>query len=516
MKKLVMGAGILMLFAAAVLITACSDRSADSVQNKKEQRLVLGAHEDFKGSQEAGTLVFDSLTVLDSERKVQPAAIESWTVNKDSTEFVLHLRKGLSYSDGTAASAEDLKKSIEVLGKAQFRSYMSKLDHIDTIDKTSVKVVMKSPFLFLVDELEKIQLIPAKFLQEDGSITEYIGSGPYLLKEYEKDVKAVLVKNPNYWDKKPYKMETLIWQVIPDGEARKLALQSGQVDVIGITEHYAGSIPLTVSYELSNSKEFKKLLQDTKTYTIVFCVGLNYKKDFLKDTALRHALQYVINKDAFTKELFFGQADPCGYLFNPSLDDGPKNKKPFVYDLQKAKDILTKAGYTWNKGALTKDGKKVSLTYVSSTAPQRKDIAVFVQNALKEIGIEVTIEAVNGPIVVEKMKQGAWDIGFTVSWFEPLISSLKSGGLHSNYNGSGLSFGITPEAIKTAETILNAADLQTFKTAVDRYWDIQWESYPFIPLYTQTRRAFYKKDLSGFSFSKSTYKIDLSNVQWDK
>ena len=183
MKKLVMGAGILMLFAAAVFITACRDRSADSVQNKKEQRLVLGAHADFKGNQEAGTLVFDSLTVLDSEGKVQPAAVESWTVNKESTEFVLHLRKGLSYSDGTAASAEDLKKSIEVLGKTQFRSYMSKLDHIDIIDKTSVKVVMKSPFLFLVDELEKIQLIPAKFLQEDGSITEYIGSGPYLLKK---------------------------------------------------------------------------------------------------------------------------------------------------------------------------------------------------------------------------------------------------------------------------------------------------------------------------------------------
>lgn len=516
MKKLVVGMSIAVLFAAAVFAKGSNDTSANAAQNKKEQRLVLGAARDFKGNQEAGTLVFDSLTVLDSEGKVQPAAVESWTVNKESTEFVLHLRKGLSYSDGTAASAEDLKKSIEVLGKTQFRSYMSKLKHIDIIDKTSVKVVMKSPFLFLVDELERIQLIPAKFLQEDGSITEYIGSGPYLLKEYEKDVKAVLVKNPTYWDKKPYKMETLIWQVIPDGEARKLALQSGQVDVIGITEHYEGTIPLAASYELSNSKEFKKLSQDPKSYPIVLGMGLNYKKDFLKDTALRHALQYVINKDAFTKELFFGLAEPCGYLFNPSFDDGPKNKKPFVYDFQKAKDILTKAGYTWNKGALTKDGKKVTLTYVSSTAPQQKDIAVFIQNALKEIGIEVTIEALNGPIAIEKVKKGEWDIGFTASWFEPLISSLKLKGLNANYYSMGISFGITPEAIKTAETILEAADLQTFKTAVDRYWDIQWESYPFIPLYTQTRRAFYKKDLSGFNFSKSVYKIDLSNVQWDK
>lgn len=516
MKKLIAGMSIAVLFAAAVFAKGGSDTSANTAQNKKEQRLVLGAHADFKGNQEAGTLVFDSLIALASDGKVQPAAIESWSVNKDSTEFVLHLRKGLNYSDGTPASAEDLKKSIEVLGKAQFRSYMVKLKHIDIIDKTSVKVVMKAPFLFLVEELEKIQLIPARCLQEDGTITEYTGSGPYLLKDYEKDVKAVLVKNPTHWDKKPYNIETLIWQVIPDGDARKLALQAGQVDVIGITEHYAGSIPLTVSYELSNSKEFTQLLQDPQSYPIVFSIGLNYKKDFLKDKALRHALQYAINKDALTKELFFGQANSCGCLFNPSFDDGPKNKEPFVYDLQKAKDILTKAGYTWNNGALTKDGKKVSLTYVSSTAPQQKDIAVFVQNALKEIGITVTIEALNGPIVVEKMKKGEWDIGFTVSWFEPLISSLKFGSLDVNYHGGGIGFGITPEAIKTAEAILEAKDLQSFRTAVAEYWDIQWEEHPFIPLYTQTRRAFYKKGLSGFTFPKSVFKIDLSNVKWDK
>lgn len=515
MKKLIVFFIVFTLLLSPVFAMGSGEGDLNSLP-AKEKRLVLGAALDFKGNQEAGTLVFDTIVTLDAERRVQPAAVESWTVNKDSTEFILHLRKGLSYSDGTEASAEDLKKSIEVLGKTQFRSYSPKLKHIDIIDKTSVKVVMKAPFLFLLDELEKIQLVPAKFLQENGTITEYIGSGPYILKDYEKNVRAVLVKNPNYWERKPYKMETLIWQVIPDGEARKLALQSGQVDVIGITEHYAGSIPLTVSYELSNLKEFTKLLQDPKSYTIVFSIGLNYKKDFLKDTALRHSLQYVINRESLTKDIFFGQADPCGYLFNPSFNDGPKNKKPFVYDLQKAKDILAKAGYTWNNGVLTKNGKRISFTYVSTTSPQQKDIAVFVQKALQEIGIEVTIEAVNSPIAVEKVKKGEWDIAFSLSLFEPLTTSLEFGGLHSKYHEFGIGFGITPEAIKTAETILEAADLQTFKTAVSKYWDIQWEEYPFIPLYTQTRRAFYKKGLSGFNFSKSAYKIDLSNVQWDK
>ncbi|UTC65933.1 MULTISPECIES: ABC transporter substrate-binding protein [unclassified Treponema] len=483
---------------------------------EREKTLVLGAARDFKGNIEAGTLVFDTLATLDSERKAQPAALERWTVNKESTEFVLYLRKGLTYSDGTAVTAEDLKKSIEVLGKAQFRSYSPKLKRIDIMDKTSVKVVMKTPFLFLFDELEKVQLIPAKFLQENGTITEYIGSGPYILKDYEKNVRAVLVKNPNYWEKKPYTIENLVWLVIPDANARKLALQAGQVDVIGITEHYAGTIPLAVSHELSGSKEFTKLLQDPKSYTIVFSMGLNYKKDSLKDKALRHALQYVINREAFTKELFFGQANACGYLFNPSFDDGPKNKKPFVYDLKKAKEILTKAGYTWNNGALTKDGKKITLTYVSTTTPQQKDIAVFAQNALKEIGIEVNIEAVNSPVAIEKIKKGEWDMSFSLSLFEPLTTSLEFGGLNSDYNEFGIGFGINSETVKAAEKILEAKDLQTFKKAVAEYWDVQWEEYPFIPLYTQTRRAFYKKDLSGFNFSKSTYKIDLSNVKWGK
>ncbi|WP_024466821.1 ABC transporter substrate-binding protein [Treponema pedis] len=515
MKKLIVYCIVFGFFLWPVFAMGSGESDVSSL-GMREQRLVLGAASDFKGNQEAGTLIFDTLVTLDEERKVQPAALENWTVNKESTEFVLHLRKGLTYSDGTAATAEDLKKSIEVIGKTQFRSYISKLKKIDIIDTTSVKVVMKEPFLFLLDELEKNQLIPARFLQKDGTITEYIGSGPYLLKEYEKNVKAVLVKNPNYWDKKPYRIETLIWQVIPDGDARKLALQAGQVDVIGITEHYAGTIPLAVSYELSKSKEFTKLLQDPKSYTIVFGIGLNYKKDFLKDKALRHALQYVINKEAFTKELFFGQADSCGYLFNPAFDDGPKNKNPFVYDLEKAKSILTKAGYTWNNGALTKDGKKITLTYVSTTKPQQKDIAVFVQNTLKEIGIEVNIEAVNPPIAVEKLKKGEWDMSFSLSLFEPLITSLDFGGLNANYHEFGIGFGINSDAVKSGEKILKAADLQTFKTAAAEYWDIQWEENLFIPVYTQTRRAFYKKELSGFKFSKSAYKIDLSDVRWDK
>ncbi|WP_252723436.1 ABC transporter substrate-binding protein [Treponema pedis] len=181
MKKLIVYCIVFGFFLWPVFAMGSGESDVSSL-GMREQRLVLGAASDFKGNQEAGTLIFDTLVTLDEERKVQPAALENWTVNKESTEFVLHLRKGLTYSDGTAATAEDLKKSIEVIGKTQFRSYISKLKKIDIIDTTSVKVVMKEPFLFLLDELEKNQLIPARFLQEDGTITEYIGSGPYLLK----------------------------------------------------------------------------------------------------------------------------------------------------------------------------------------------------------------------------------------------------------------------------------------------------------------------------------------------
>ncbi|MDO4720882.1 MAG: ABC transporter substrate-binding protein [Peptostreptococcaceae bacterium] len=480
---------------------------------KTAQVLNIGSKIDFKNNEEPYTLVFDSLTDLSVKQEPIPFLAESWEVDETSTEFVFHLVEGVKFSDGSPLTGEDVKKSLERIGGALHIAYAEHLEQIEVLSDRQIRVKMKKPQLFFLSELAKIPIVKASAIDEEGRIKEYIGTGAYVLHDYEADVSAHLTKNPHYWrGDRDFAIEEIRWIVLADNEARKMALLSGQVDVIGISEHFP-----TLSF--SDIAEFKKedslryYEQEQKNYTYVKALALNWKDGPAADRELRRALEYAIDRKTLTETLFFGEAHPCGFIYNPAMVGGPVKEEEFSYDPEKAKEILKQAGYRMEGEKLVKDGKPVVLRYRDVDSPISSDLSIFLQNELAKLGIGLDIQLLEGKLVGEMLKSGEYDIGIGHNLFAPLNSSIAWNGTRKEHSEFGLGFGVSAEAEEAARRVLEAGNIEDFEQAAQDYWREQWEACPIIPLYYNNRIAFYNSKFEGFQYSGAILRIDLSKVR---
>lgn len=479
--------------------------------------LRLGAESDFAMSYEATTLYSDPLVGLDESANATPWLIEDWDINGDATEYTLHLREGVSFSDGTPFDAEACKYDIEAVGGMYYCAYLSILDSMEVVDEHTLLVTFTQPNIGFMQDLIKIVALPVGAVGESGFIESFVGTGPFVLQDYEENTEATLVRNEEYWDKGRLPAVTEVkWVVIPDADARVTALQSGQVDAIGVTEH-GMSVPYSGLVSLEADAGFETLRLDAQAYTSVVSVGMNWTRGPLSDVNLRRALEYAIDRQALVDTIYYGWVDACGDMTNPAFVDGYAGAEPFAYDVDKAKEILEDSGYLLQDGVLAKDGDPVVLEYLSTTILEDTDLAVFVQAALAEIGITVNITSLDFAQVAGPMHSGEYDLTKGFYWLEPMVGALGMYGLEDDFNSmggyyGGLGYGVTAEITQLGRDMLAATSEEEFRAASDAFWAANYEACPTIPLFTGTRAAAYGADWTGFAFNDNYLVIDLSAV----
>lgn len=510
---------LLVILLALVLVfklkPASREKQDDSkIQNQEEisQVLNIGAVFDFKNNEDSTALIYDTLVRIEPSYEIIPSLAQSWEVNEDYTEYTFKLKEGVVFSDGSPLTLADFEESLNLRPKALYLSFVYKLENVEFSEDGLLKVSFNSPHINFLIELAKLGIVKAGTLDEEGNIKDYIGTGPFVLTEYEPQVSAKLIKNPLHHKSDDYALEEVNWIVIPEAQSRKLALASGQVDVIGISEG-SPTISLAMSHEMKKDDSWGFVEQNKEYYTIVKGLSLNWKTGPLSDLTLRRALMYAVDREAFNQLVLFGEGQPCGHLFNPLFIDGPKNLEPFAYDLDKARDILKEGGYKLEDGKLTKDGKPVVLKQIIVSDEESTDIAVFIQNALKEIGIEVVIEGFEGRLIAEPLINGDYDIGLNFGWFEPLISSMMFGGIETDFAQCGFAYGANEQAIEAGTRLMASKNEDELKEAAQAYWEAQYEECVYLPLYSSGMVAFYNKSFEGFYFPGWVSDIDLSGVR---
>ncbi len=504
-KKILALILVLMLLFAPQAVSATEDTSEGLVLN-------IGAAVDFKNNQDSVILIYDTLLAMEPGYKPLPALAQSWEISEDYTVYTFQITEDVVFSDGSLLTLEDFEESLKVLAKNYYLSFVDKLESIALSDDGLLTVTFLEPHLNFLNEVVRLPIIKAGSLNEEGQIEEYIGTGPFVLTEYEAQVSAKLSINPLHRRAEEYALTELNWRVISDAQSRKMALLSGQVDVIGISEHWP-SVPLAMSNELKQNDSLAFVEQNKEYYTIVKGLALNWKTGPLSDQALRQAIMYTLDREAYNQIVLFGEGEACGHLFNPLFADGPKEQEAFDYDLDKARAILEAAGYQWEDGKLTKDGEPIVLRQIIAQDEQSTDTAVFIQNALKEIGIEVVIEGFDTKLLGAERENGNFDIAPTHAWFEPLISSMKFGGFQTEFSQSGLGFGVNEQAVEAGKQLLLVKTAEELEEVSQAYWAAQYEGCSYLPLYTSGRVAFFNKDFEGFYYPGWVSHIDLSGVR---
>ncbi len=310
-------------------------------------------------------LVYEFLLVRDKKLGQIPALAESWTrVNPTTWRF--KLRQGVKFHDGTPFTADDVVFSFERARSdtSQLRVYANASGIPKKIDDLTVEFTTNGPNPIELEHIGTINIMskawceknratkPQNYTQKEDMITarQANGTGPYMLKAREPDVKTVLVKNPNWWGIKDGRFEgnadEVIYTPIVSDATRVAALISGEVDLVN--DPPPQDVP-----RLAQTSGIK-ILEGTEN-RIVF-IGLDQYRDELlysnvkgknpfKDKRVRQALYHAIDIDAIQKNTMRGLAKPSGAMLPAPLQTTPEIEKRLPYDKERAKKLLVEAGY---------------------------------------------------------------------------------------------------------------------------------------------------------------------------
>ncbi|MCL6559932.1 MAG: ABC transporter substrate-binding protein, partial [Firmicutes bacterium] len=233
-------------------------------------------------------------------------------------------------------------------------------------------------------------------------------TGPFKFVSYEKGVRLVVERNPNYWGT-PARLERITFKFIPDNATKIMALQAGEVDMIT-------TVPKESVARLKSDKGTQILTSSPGAYTAIYFT-INGKKpfDLLSDRKLRLALAVAVDRDSIINKIWEGNAEVNQTVIPPVLLGSEKTKiQGFVFEPDRAKKMLEEAG--WKEGPdgiRIKDGQKLSLTLVSGfpSAEIHKPLPEVIQSQLRDVGVNVKIvEAGDTGVYYDLLKEGKGDM----------------------------------------------------------------------------------------------------------
>ncbi len=340
-------------------------------------------------SQSAARLMFEGLYNLDEHMKLQPQLAESYEATEDAKEFTFHLRKGITFHDGTPFNAEAVKFSFDRAGNPENhlkrQSLYVMIDHTDVVDNYTVRVVLKYPFGAFVNDIAHpgALIVSPRAVQQYGKeVTRHpSGTGPYEFVSWTADT-LKLKKNEHYWQPGLPKIDSITYRSVPENGARIAMLQAGEAQFI-----YPVPPELIASLQTSPTIQ---VFDEPSIFTRYIALN-NMRKPF-NDVRVRQALNYAVNKEAFIKVVFNGHADPMDSPV-PALLPFYKKQGFYAYDPAKAKTLLAEAGYP--------NGFESTLTGSSDTLAQRG--MQFIQQQLAAVGVKINVEPLEAGVLTAKL-----------------------------------------------------------------------------------------------------------------
>jgi peptide/nickel transport system substrate-binding protein len=341
----------------------------------------------------AASGLYSALIELNEKFEPTPDLAESWTISPDGKRYEFKLRKNAKFHDGSAVTSEDVKYTMEeVSGK--FNSISSgifkAIDRIDTPDPNTLVLNLKGPSAVMLQSLGlgNMAILPKRLYEgtdprNNPRNNNPIGSGPFKFKEWVKGDHITLVRNDDYYRPPLPYLDQFVSRVIPDGGARVIAFQTGEIDYID-----GANLPRELASDLKKVPGVQYWEHAGLPGTQL--MHMNIQKKPLDDLRVRQAIASAIDQKAVVDKAYFNVAAVPSISHIPAdltnFHD-PSTKLP-KYDVAKANQLLDDAGL--RKGS---DGIrfKLRITYVSTIDTDRRTAEV-VRDNLKDVAIAVELD----------------------------------------------------------------------------------------------------------------------------
>ena len=378
-----------------------------------------------------------------------PGLAERWEMSPDGLNWTFTLRRGVKFHDGTPFNAQAVAANLDritnpELGSGKARALLGPYAGYTIADDYTITLHFSEPFAPLLDGLSQVYLGMAspKALQEHSKNTyqwHQVGTGPYMLEEIVPGDHIILRRNPDYvWGPVFYaeataqSVDTVEFRFYEDPATRSLALESGEVQVIGEL------LPTDAELLLGNT-QLRILRAPIPGLPQQFF--FNLKRAPTDDVAVRKALLHATNRTAIVDAVFQGQS-PVAYgpltSVTPYYDPAVETLYPF--DPAFAQSLLQGAGWgdADGDGIWDKDGEPLQLTMVFASWNQTPEVAQLLQSQWRDIGIEVELIRVpDFPTLRDYAQRGDfnliafYDFGVDAS----LLNRFYMSGASGNWSG---------------------------------------------------------------------------------
>lgn len=359
--------------------------------------------------------IFSSLLKYDQNLELKGELAERWIISEDQKTITFKLRPNMRWADGKPLTSADVKFTWQSVtdekNHSPYASDFQLVKKVATPNPLTFSVTYAQAYAPALDSWSGLHILPKHLLEgQDLHTSSFarnpIGSHYYQLASWTNGQHIKLTRNPNAVLGEA-NIKNLITRIIPDNSAQFLELMADNIDTMGLDPiKYSRIIPARP--QLKKKLNLYKELGNSYTY-----MGFNLKHEPFDDIRVRKAINYAINKQEIIDGVYLGLGINIASPYKPGTRWSNPALSPYPYNPTKAKALLKEAGFEDkdSDGILERDGKPFVFEIITNQNKEREKSAVLIQRRLKEIGIGVSIRAIEWASFISRfIKTGDFDV----------------------------------------------------------------------------------------------------------
>lgn len=448
-------------------------------------------------------LLFNPLVRRETNLKIEPELATEWTSSSDAKVWTFKLRNDVTFHDGTKMTASDVVFTFESLLDPNFvsrrRDLFSVVDKVEATDEYTVRFTLKSPYAEFLDNLTVIGIVPKAYVEKVGDekfAQAPIGTGAFVFKEWVKETRIGMTKNPNYFKKGLPYLDEVIMRPLTEDSVRIAALQAGEIDL------FQRNVSPEMIEQLKNDQRFVFLKAPWVYYHFV---TLNTKVKPLDNQKVRQAIAYAIDRNTIVNDILkigtpgTGPISAKSEFYNPDLPY-------YTYDPKKAKQLLAEAGYP--------NGFEITVT--TFTYPDNKRVGEMVQNYLAEVGIKANLEVLDWGVFFSKAYPPKREYQVANTAIGAVGPDAAMYGMFHSKAGANIADYSNPEVDRLLDAGRQEVDTAKRKQIYDQAVKLVLEDSPIIFVANQEIPAVHASYVKGFELNPELSYRQLERVWLDK
>ena len=462
--------------------------------------------------------LFEGLVSVSPAGEIEPRLAEKWE-NKDNTVWTFHLRPGVTWSDGTAITAQDIvwswQRLVSPLTASPYSSYPGNMHianaqeiaegkkapetlGVKAVDDATLEVTLTQPNAALLAMLAHPSLVPIdkvlvnRFGEQWTKPEHIVTSGPYKLSAWVVNERIVAERNPRYWDNEHTVINKVTW----------LPIHSEAADV---NRYKAGEIDIVYTVPINQFAQLKKTMGDQLNVSpqlATYYYEFNTTRPPFNDPRVRLALNMALDKDIIAEKVL-GQGQRPAWLIsqpdiggvklqNPDYASWPRDKR-----IAEAKKLLSEAGYS--------DSHPLVFNLLYNTSESHQRVAIAASSMWKKnLGVEAKLQNQEWKTMLDTMHTHNFD-AVRYAWiadYDDAATFLNNFRTGDSENTSQYSNPAYDEALKNAA---KASDGVARGKYCQQAEDLLAKDVPAVPVYHYVRTHLVKPWVGGFTPDKLGY-----------